>query len=180
MPHHNFICVMELALVKQRLKIARCRYVQLGVVLGRIRKYEWCEQQANKKQVTAWTRKTRVFRISFTYTKLKKFVNIMNWTEIMINLFTNIIAYIQLLSITFPCILTYLNPTQQWGSKNFHILFEHSVLAVLRSTILSSSFFLSPFNVLCKGSVILSKQQNLDLILTRHMRVFEEGTEKAL
>ena len=36
---------------------------------------------------------------------------------------------------------------------------KHSVLAVLRSTILSSSCFLSPFNVLCKGSVILSKQQ---------------------
>ena len=53
MPHHNYICVMELALVEERLKIARCRYVQLGVALGRIRKYEWCEQQTNKKQVTA-------------------------------------------------------------------------------------------------------------------------------
>ena len=49
----TLICVMELALVEERLKIARCRYVQLGVVLGGIRKYEWCEQQANKKQVTA-------------------------------------------------------------------------------------------------------------------------------
>ena len=49
----QLICVMELALVKERLQIARCRYVQLGVALGRIQKYEWCEQQANKKQVTA-------------------------------------------------------------------------------------------------------------------------------
>ena len=45
---------------RRETEIARCRYVQLGVALGRIRKYEWCEQQANKKQVTAWTRETRV------------------------------------------------------------------------------------------------------------------------
>ena len=36
----------------------------MGVALARIRIYEWCEQQANKKQVTAWERKTREVQIS--------------------------------------------------------------------------------------------------------------------